>query len=151
MTWTLLHDACEHLDTKVIYDRCSKGTNELLEVDDHGSTPLHIIAWGNPDAKLLQALVSCCPPAVSDKDIHGDTCLHIACSYPGTDVKVVKVLLDSCPTLASMTNKEGLMPLHVACRFASSNSTVIGYLIEAYPFALRSRIKVRLRVMQHMP
>lgn len=143
MTWTLLHDACEHLDAKLIYDRCNKGTNELLEVDDHGSTPLHILAWGGADPKLLQALVSSCPSAVTDKDIHGDTCLHVACSFPETNVKAIKVLLDACPTLASITNKEGLMPLHVACRFAPNNDSVIGYLIEAYPYALRSRIKVK--------
>ncbi|CAB9527018.1 FYVE zinc finger [Seminavis robusta] len=142
MTWTLLHSACEHLDAKSIYDRCKLGTNEPLEHDDHGSTPLHILAWGNPDPQLLQALVASCPVAVSDKDVHGDTALHVACSFPETTVKVVKVLLDACPTSVSMTNKEGLMPLHMACRFAPNNEAVIGYLIDAYPCALRSRIKM---------
>lgn len=141
MTWTLLHEACEHLNAKIIHDRCRMGTNEPLEHDDHGSTPLHILAWGNPDPDLLRTLVSSCPVAVADKDVHGDTCLHIACSYPGTAAQVVKVLLDACPNLASTTNKEGLMPLHIACRFAPQNEAVIRYLIEVYPCALRSRIK----------
>ena len=142
MTWTRLHDACEHLDAKCIYDRCQLGTNEPLQVDDHGSTPLHILAWGNPDPQLLKTLVSCCPAAATDKDVHGDTCLHVACSCPQTDVKVIKVLLDACPTLCSVTNKEGLMALHTACRFAPENEAVIGYLLDVYPCALRSRIRV---------
>jgi ankyrin repeat protein len=146
MTWTLLHEACEHLDVKSIYDRCRMGSNEPLEHDDHGSTPLHILAWGNPDPNLLQTLVSSCPAAVSDKDVHGDTCLHVACSYPGTAVQVVKVLLDACPNLSSTTNIEGLMPLHVACRFAPQNEAVIRYLIDVYPWALRSRIKANKNI-----
>lgn len=143
MTWTLLHHACEHLDSKCIFERCKTSTNELLEVDDHGSTPLHILAWGNPDLKLLGALTACCPAAsLSDKDVHGDTCLHVACSYPRTDVKVVQLLHEACPLLVSTTNREGLMPLHVACRFAPENAAVIKFLMEVYPCALRKPIKV---------
>ena len=145
MTWTLLHEACVHLDAQGIHDRCRMGTNEPLEHDEHGSTPLHILAWGNPDPDLLRTLVSTCPVAVSDKDVHGDTCLHVACSYHGTSVEVVKVLLNACPIVASTTNKEGLMPLHVACRFAPQNEAVVRYLVKAYPYALRSRIKVKGR------
>lgn len=142
MAWTVLHHACEHLDSKCIFERCKTSTNELLEVDDHGSTPLHILAWGNPDIHLLQALVDCCPAALSDRNIHGDTCLHIACSFAGTDVKVVKLFLDACPGLVSTKNKEGLMPLHVACRFAPGNEAIIGFLINEYPTALLKPIKV---------
>lgn len=142
MTWTLLHDACEHLDVKGILDRCKNNSRESLQADDHGSTPLHILAWGNPDPKLLQAVISCCPAAVLDKDVHGDTALHIAASFPKTDPSVLKVLIDACPTLPSVTNREGLMPLHVACRFAPKNERLIGYLIDVYPYALRSHIKV---------
>ena len=94
MTWTKLHDACEHLDSKCIVERCKTNSNEPLEVDDHGSTPLHILAWGNPKIELLEAMILCCPASllVTDKDLHGDTSLHVACSYPETGVKVVKVI-----------------------------------------------------------
>lgn len=142
MTWTVLHHACEHLDSKCILERCKTSTSELLEVDDHGSTPLHILAWGNPNLDLLKALVDCCPAAVSDQNVHGDTCLHIACSYPGTDVKVVRLLVDACPGLVSIKNKEGLMPLHVACRCSPENKAVISCLVETYPNALLKPIKV---------
>jgi ankyrin repeat protein len=142
MTWTLLHDACEHLDAKMIIERCKTNSQEPLEVDDHGSTPLHILSWGNPDPKLLETLIASCPSAVSDQDVVGDTCLHIAASYPKTDPKILKILIDACPLLPSVKNREGLMPLHVACRFAPQNEAAIGYLIEAFPYALRSNIKV---------
>lgn len=145
MTWTLLHDACEHFDAKCILERCKTHCCESLEVDDHGSTPLHILAWGNPDPILMDSLVSCCPAALADKDTHGNTCLHIACSYPDTDPQILEMIIDACPTLPSVTNKEGLMPLHAACRFAPKNEHMIGYLVQVYPYALHSRIKVRIQ------
>ena len=150
MTWTVLHHACEHLDSRCIIERCKSSANELLEVDDHGSTPLHILAWGNPSPDLLKALVDCCPAALSDQDVHGDTCLHVACSFPGTDVKVVQILIDACPGLVGIKNKEGLMPLHITCRYSPENKAVISCLVEAYPSALLKPIKVgNLRYKLH--
>ena len=151
MTWTQLHDACEHLDAKCILQHCHKNTtdnntrtDELLQVDDHGSTPLHILAWGNPQPELLQALISNGPrEALSRQDLHGDTCLHVACRFPTTSVKIAKLLVEACPTLTSVTNKQGLMPLHVACRFAPRNEALIEFLVHAYPCALYARIKVK--------
>jgi ankyrin repeat protein len=152
MTWTLLHDACQHLDGTRILGRCKSNPREPLEADDHGSTPLHLLALlpaeDGENTELMQALISCCPAAVSSKDVHGNTVLHLAASNSSADASLLKVLVDACPTLPSITNKEGCMPLHFVCRFNPQNERVIGCLIEAYPHALRSRIKVKILLLE---
>jgi ankyrin repeat protein len=111
-------------------------------IDDHRSTPLHIACWGNPPVEVVRALLRACPHAATDKDILGNTPLHVATGHPNTDPAVVREILSVCPTAASITNKEGLMPLHMACRHAPSNEAVILALIHAYPYALKTRTKV---------
>lgn len=143
MTWTKLHDACENQHTPEIVRLVRSEPEQVLRLDDHGSTPLHILCWGDPDPNAVQALLDACPQTVSGQDYHGDTPLHIACSCAKTGKRVVQLLLDTCPEAVSITNREGLQPLHMACRYAPENEAVIGLLIEAYPYALRTRIKVR--------
>ena len=143
MTWTELHDACEHQDVQRILQRVNLHSEEVVEVDEHGWTPLHILCWSSPSSASIEALLKACLQTSSDQDAIGNTPLHVACSRPETDKHVVQVLLDACPAAASMPNHEGLMPLHMACRHAPNNSGVIGLLIDSYPYALRARIKVR--------
>jgi ankyrin repeat protein len=142
MTWTHLHDACEHQDVKSVITISRLHSEEAFKADDHGYTPLHIMCWGNPNPQAVEALLHANPLALTDHDVHGDTPLHIACRCPTTEKHLVQLLLTSCPTAASITNIEGLMPLHVACRHAPENEGVIGLLIDTYPYALRSHIKV---------
>lgn len=111
-------------------------------VDDHGSTPLHIACSSNPTVDVIEALISAHPQAVSDKDNHGDTPMHVALCSPDVGVDVIGVLLRACPTVASIANREGLMPIHVACRFCPRNEEVVGMLVDAYPFSLRTHIKM---------
>ena len=146
MTWTELHDACEHQDAERIIRVAKQHGEEVLEVDEHGWTPLHVLCWSSPSVEAIEALLAACPQAASDVDSMGNTPLHVACSRPGTDKHLVQVLLNACPTTASMVNHEGLMPLHMACRHATDNARVIGLLIESYPYALRTHIKVRKKV-----
>ena len=142
MTWTRLHDAVQHHDYKEAVNIAHLSSDEAMMVDDHGSTPLHLACWGNPPIDVIQALLKACPQAATDKDVIGNTPLHIASGYPGTDPNLIREILKVCPTAASMTNKEGLMPLHVACRHACHNVRVISALIDAYPYALKARTRV---------
>jgi hypothetical protein len=142
MTWTRLHDACQHHNNKMIVKLARCFAEEAVMVDDHGSTPLHIACWGNPPMEVVQALLQACPEAATDKDVHGNTPLHVAASYPETSPAIARAFLDVYPAAASITNKEGLTPLHMACRFAPKNELFIALLIYAYPFALRHRTKV---------
>jgi len=146
MTWTLLHDACENPQRKgaedMIIQLAHQHPESVLNVDEHGSTPLHVLCWGNPHSRAVEALLEACPQAASDTDYFGDTPLHVACSCPRADKHLVQMLLKECPTAVSLPNREGLLPLHMACRYAPVNEGVIGLLIEAYPYALHARIKM---------
>jgi ankyrin repeat protein len=142
MTWTRLHDACQHHNHRLILSLTQYFSEEAMMVDDHGSTPLHIACWGNPPLEVVQALLMSCPLAATDKDAFGNTPLHVATAHPNTAPAVVREILSVCPTAASIVNKEGLMPLHMACRYAPSNEAVISALIDAYPYALKARTKV---------
>jgi ankyrin repeat protein len=144
MTWTRLHDACQRRDSKTVVELAEQVSEEAIMVDDHGSTPLHIACWGNPPLEVIQALLFAYPQAATDKDILGNTPLHVAASHPETNPVIVKALLQACPITVSITNKEGLTALHMACRHAPANEQVIGLLIDAYPRALQTRTKVSL-------
>ena len=145
MTWTRLHDACQHHDYSRVVSIVRTASDEVMMVDDHGSNPLHLACWGNPPLEVVQALLKACPPAATDKDILGNTPLHIASGYPGTDPYLIREILEFCPTAASIINKEGLTPLHVACRHAPNNVGVISALIDAHPHALKTRTRVSAR------
>jgi ankyrin repeat protein len=143
MTWTRLHDACQHQDRQVVLKLSAEFAEEAMMMDDHGSTPLHIAAWSNPPSDVIQALVAAYCQAVTWTDILGNTPVHIAASHPDTSPTVMKALLDASSLAPMIANKEGLTPLHMACRHAPSNERVIGLLIEANPGALLRRTKVR--------
>jgi ankyrin repeat protein len=146
MTWTQLHDACQHQDSKKVVELAEQVSEEATMVDDFGSTPLHIACQSNPPLEVIQALLAVCPQAATDKDILGNTPLHVAASNPETDPATVMALLQVCPVAVSITNTEGLTALHMACRHAPANERVIELLIDAaYPYALRTHAKVSLR------
>lgn len=142
MTWTRLHDAVVHHNTALIIMLSQHFPIQASMVDDNGSTPLHLICWGNPELGALGALIKARSQAVLEKDVYGNTPLHIAASHPSTTEEVMACLLQACPDAASVKNKEGLMPLHMACRHAPQNEPVIALLVEVYPSALRTRTKM---------
>jgi hypothetical protein len=76
MTWTRLHDACQHHNNKMIVKLARCFAEEAVMVDDHGSTPLHIACWGNPPMEVVQALLQACPQVATYKDVHGNTPLQ---------------------------------------------------------------------------
>eukprot|EP00978_Attheya_sp_CCMP212_P014973 scaffold38427_cov52-Attheya_sp.AAC.4 len=142
MTWTILHDACEHQDKDQVIKRARSNSEEAVMLDDHGSTPLHIACWSNPPTEIIRGLLDAHPNAVSDKDRHGDTPLHVALTGPCPTTEIVKILLDSCPMVTSIANREGLLPLHQACRYCPDRQDILKILVDAYPFALRTHIKI---------
>lgn len=148
MTWTELHNAAEHQDTTGVIKRVRSNSDEAALVDDHASTPLHTLCWGNPSLDAVHELIRAFPQAVTDQDILGDTPLHVAASFPETSAAVIKLLLDTEPTAASIVNHEGLMPLHMACRYAPKNEEVILLLLEKFPYAARHQIKVRTKSLK---
>jgi ankyrin repeat protein len=144
MTWTKLHEACERhaMEGDNVLKLLEKCKDDILSVNEHGSTALHLLCWGNPNPKFVEALLHYSPQAASAQDLNGNTPLHVACACSSTDKHLVQILLSSFPPAVSVVNCEGLMPLHMACRYASQNEPVIGLLLEQYPYALRSPIKV---------
>jgi len=151
MTWTELHEACEYQLTNKIVEVARHHPEFVLRVDDHGSTPLHILCLGDGrkassisseiTAQAIQAILEACPSVAREKDFHGNTPLHIACSSNQSDKHIVKLLLEAHPEAAMVCNKEGLQPLHMACRYAPDEE-VIGLLIEFYPKAVQHCIKM---------
>ena len=152
MTWTRLHYTCEHEPVDHVVRelvRLTKNHHEAAarELDDHGSTPLHIFCTtGFPTPESLQQLVQYNPAAALQKDRHGETPLHILCRrhHPLTQEQraVWQVLLQAAPAAAAMANKEGCLPLHVACRHNASNEMLLQDLLQAHPNAIRQRIKL---------
>lgn len=142
MTWTALHDACEHQDTKKVLSIAQVNEREAYSLDDHNSTPLHIACWSNPPLDVIRALLDAHPQGLKAKDVHGDTPLHIAVSNPMTRVDLVQTLVDACPDALSIANREGLMPLHAACRYSPKQDDTIALLVEAYAEAAKHRIKM---------
>jgi ankyrin repeat protein len=142
MTWTVLHDACEHQDTKTMIARSKCNADEAHNLDDHGSTPLHIACWNNPPLDAVRALMGAHPQGLASKDVHGDTPLHIAVSNPATSVELVRALVEECPEATNIVNREGLMPLHSACRYSPMNDEIISIILEANVPAAKHRIKV---------
>jgi ankyrin repeat protein len=144
MTWTKLHEACERhkIEGDNILKLLEECKDDILSVNEHGSTALHLLCWGNPNPKFVDALLYSSPQAASAQDLHGNTPLHVACACSSTDKHLVQILLNYFPPAVSIANCEGLMPLHMACRYASQNEPVIGLLLENYPYALRSAIRV---------
>lgn len=142
MTWTRLHDACQHQRTIVVEQLARERVEEALMTDDHGSIPLHIACVGNPPLSVIQALLKARPMSVCQQDVDGNTPLHIAASQPHIAVDIIRALLDSCPASVYVKNNEGLMPLHMACRYAPKNDAVLECLMEAHPEALECRTKM---------
>ena len=143
MTWTKLHDACQHHRAIIVEQLAQTCAEEALMTDDHGSIPLHIACVGNPPLSEIQALLKVRPMSVCQQDVDGNTPLHVAASQPFMSLEVIRALLESCPAAVCVKNNEGLMPLHMACRYAPKNDGVLECLIEAYPEALERRTKVR--------
>ena len=142
MTWTRLHDACQHHKAIMVEQLALTCAEEALMTDDHGSIPLHVACAGHPPLSVIQALLKARPTSVCQQDVDGNTPLHIAASQPNMSADVIRALLESCPASAFVKNKEGLMPLHMACRYAPKNDGVLECLMEAYPEALECRTKV---------
>jgi ankyrin repeat protein len=147
MTWTVLHDACEHQDFETVLTRTKGNADEAYCLDDHDSTPLHIACWSNPPLEVVRVLIEAYPQGLKKKDVHGDTPLHIAVSNPATRIELIQMLIGAEPGAASIANREGLMPLHAACRYSPSNVEIISLLLETHPAAAKVRIKVRANVV----
>mmetsp|Transcript_30057 Transcript_30057/g.49666 ORF Transcript_30057/g.49666 Transcript_30057/m.49666 type:complete len:347 (-) Transcript_30057:200-1240(-) len=151
MTWTVLHDACEHQDAETVLARTKVNADEAYCRDAHDSTPLHIACWSNPPLEVVRVLIEAYPHALRTKDVHGDTPLHIAVSNPVTSIELVQILVEACPQAASIANREGLMPLHAACRYSPSNEETICLLLETHQPAAKARIKMGDLVPRRTP
>jgi len=150
MTWTLLHEACEktggaassaaaaaarHLDDddSAIERRLQEHVDRVLElvrlypehilqVDDHGCTPLHVLflslaatttAASSGSKHLATSPTSAVTTARSSsyKDYHS-----IAVG------KAIEAMLEACPQVATCQDWHGDTPLHVACCIPPSSS-----------------------------
>jgi len=145
MTWTELHHNCEHGNFFEIIERCKTHPEEATQVDDHGSTPLHVFFWmnslvGEMCKKALIKLVACNPEAFMAKDTNGDTPLHVA-FYLNRNMSEVYDL-DFPAKAAEIANLEGQYLIHMACRYNPSCLELIKRLIELNPNALQVKTRV---------
>ena len=83
------------------------------------------------------------PVAISLKDIHGDTPIHIALRNDDTSMQTIKVMVKSYTSVLEISNKEGLKPIHVACRHCPSRIDIIDFLATENTSVLMTHIKVR--------
>jgi ankyrin repeat protein len=143
MTWTILHDACLHGDLSTILSRSVDFPQEICQLDEHGSTPLHLACYSY-NQNMQQIIQS---PRMKDaillQDYHGNTPLHVMLSNPAAvDKNAVQSIVMTHPQVLLITNREGLTPLHVACRFIPWREDIITLILVAFPQAATMRIKV---------
>jgi ankyrin repeat protein len=149
MTWTKLHYLCgaqrDPFNTTAILKHIRGHPEEIVEVDDHGYTPLHVEAARAGDhpsrEEVIRVILQENPDIVMKKDLKGNTPIHLALCQD-IESNMVKLMLDACPRVAFEKDKEGLLPLHVACRHCADNNELIKILIEANPAATLSRTKM---------
>ncbi len=74
MTWSTLHENCEHqVEDGIIKARCQSNPEETTLVDEHGLTPLHLLLFSNknPSVKALESLLDANSFVLLRKDQHG--------------------------------------------------------------------------------
>ena len=71
MTWTLLHEDCEHQGANAVAQRCQSHPEETNSVDEHGLTPLHLLCFSNPSKEALSTLLETNTNVLLTKDQHG--------------------------------------------------------------------------------
>eukprot|EP01083_Nonionella_stella_P113393 334277_1 len=141
MTWSILHENCEHQIEDGVIKRCESNPEETTLVDEHGLTPLHLLCFSNPSIKALSSLLETNAKVLLQQDIHGDTPLHIALRNDQVNKDAIVMMINAFPNILSISNKEGLMPLHVCCRYCSNRSDIIDFIARSYPKACMVHIK----------
>lgn len=151
MTYTQLHDICSRHDTDGVISRCRSNPEEIIELDDHGLTPLHILfRISNPSPDAIKCLLRANLQALVMRDTHGDTPLHWALKLSDIHFTIIDMLVASSVNTLSIPNNAGALPLHTACRFCSRRIDIIRLLVNTYPLALRKHIKVGSQVKQKL-
>jgi len=146
MTWSQLHEYAKHNDTAKLIQICrdANATNEdAFALDDHKATPLHILCLHEPSKQALRVVISANRAALSERDVNGNTPLHLLlCGHGNVSEELVKVLITADPHCLSVKNHHGYLPLHVACQFGAANAAVISFLVKMNPLALEQRTKM---------
>lgn len=123
--YTALHVAIqmkaslELIDHLVAYE----GININAKTTKEGKTPLLLALENNYISAALRLLKR--NPSINEKDIAGDTALHIAARNNQTEM--IKELLNVHGLRANETNNKGLTPLHIA--IVEHNGSVVQYLV----------------------
>lgn len=171
MTWTLLHEDCEHQEANAVVQRCQSHPEETDSVDEHGLTPLHLLCISNPSIKALSTLLKTNINVLLTKDQHGgemiqslfwyrvllhhqnqpsrsldmhntDLPIHIALRNNLVNLDAIAMMIQSCPSSLSISNKEGLMPLHICCRHSPQRLDLIEMIAKRNPKSCHAHTKV---------
>lgn len=152
MTYTQLHDTCSRHDTHGVISRCRSNPEEIVELDDHGLTPLHTLFHiSNPSSDAIACILRANSQVLVMRDTHGDTPLHWALKWNDINFSIIDMLVSSSANTLSIPNNAGALPLHTACRFCSGRIDIIRLLVNKYPPALRRHVKLGSLVKRKSP
>lgn len=102
----LAHAACRN-DVSEVFRLLNRGNVRTICVEQLGSMPIHCAALFG-EAELVNHIIRLDPSTVNDKDLEGDTPLHIAAR--GGHMEVVRVLLEGNADHKDLNN-ENRLPL----------------------------------------
>jgi len=99
----------------------------------NGYLALHWAAKFSNSVGMLQELLQDYPGAITAKNSHGETCMHLLCSNELAVPEMLTMVLTASPTVATMQDNIGNLPLHVLTGRGSQREQMALHLIEAYP------------------
>lgn len=103
-----------------------------------GFTPLHYACERCPPVRVVEALISACPRAVTTRAMPGGALpLHVAATWYAP-VGVINALIVADRNACKTNDELGNLPLHSAC-FSGTSPQVFEALLRAYPKAILVR------------
>ncbi len=104
--------------------------NKMKETRN-GYIPLYSAIRQRSSLEVISLLIKTYKDAVSMRDKHGWSCIHIACYFNSCPL-LVNLLLSIDPSLAKMKTRQNALPLHIACQ-RKATLPVVQSLLENYP------------------
>jgi hypothetical protein len=97
----------------------------------NGDLPLHLAAANNPNAQVINMLISAFPEGLTMKTNAGHLPIHLAVGV-NASAEVTNVLLSAYPEGISIQDNKGNLPIHLAI-VKHASAKVVMLLLLAYP------------------
>jgi len=112
----------------------------LLQKDNNGSLPIHLVCFRNtPSVELIKLIMEAHPGGAFMSDKMTSYPLHLICAKKASSFEIIKYIFDKNPNAACHQGGEyDNFPLHSAC-FHNAPVALIKLLYNAFPRAVQAR------------